>query len=285
MHPMRSIAPKILFQIGILFLSFTLLFGHAIVGMIRDWSINENYSHGFLVPFITGYMIWLKKEQLIKIDSNPSNLGLLVILVGMGVFIIGNIGAELFITRTAIVITTIGLCIYSFGIRAATAIAVPLIYLMFMIPLPAIIWNKIAFPLQLFSANLTASVVHQLGIPILREGNILSLPNTTLEVVDACSGLRSLTSMLALSAPFAYIVKISNTSRWLLFLSAIPIAVTVNILRLTCTAMLATYIGPEAAKGFLHDLSGILVFVVAFMMLYGLFRLIQRAEKKILMSH
>jgi exosortase len=271
-------APKYVLQIAILLTSFLTLFGQTITEMIRDWSVNDNYSHGFLIPLIAAYMIWQKKEQLSHMCAKPSNIGLLVIISGMCMFIVGNIGAELFITRTAIVVTGIGLCIHSFGTRISMAIFVPLIYLMFMIPLPAIIWNKIAFPLQLMAAKLAMHCVQFIGIPLLREGNVLHLPNTTLEVVDACSGLRSLTSLLALSAAFAYILKISHAGKWILFLSAIPIAILVNILRLTATALLATYAGPETAQGFLHEMSGIIVFIVAFILLRALYGAIRKIE-------
>jgi len=274
--------PRVFLQLCIIMAAFAILFGPAILNLVRDWTTNDNYSHGFLVPLISGYMIWQKKDQLAKLTINPSNLGLLMILFGMFVFTIGSIGAELFTMRTAIVITIAGLCTYSFGIKVTIAIAVPLAYLMFMVPLPAIIWNKIAFPLQLVAAQLTAYTVQLMGIPLLREGNVLHLSNTSLEVVDACSGLRSLTSLLALSAAFAYIAKLASINKWLLFLSAIPIAIMVNILRLTITALLATHIGPETAQGFLHDLSGIIVFIVAFIMLFGLYNLMHSFEQKVL---
>lgn len=280
MNPTNPINYKVLLQLCILLTAFTILFGTTIVNLIQDWSTNDNYSHGFLVPFIVGYMIWQKKDQLARLVIKPSNVGFWVIIFAMIVHILGNIGAELFIMRTAIVITIAGLCIISFGIRITAAIAIPLAYLMFMVPLPAIIWNKIAFPMQIFSARLTSNVIQFIGIPLLREGNVLHLPNTTLEVVDACSGLRSLTSLLALSAAFACIVKLTNISKWLLFLSAIPIAILVNILRLTSTALFARYIGPETAQGFLHDISGIIVFIAAFIILYGLYALVQKLEQK-----
>ena len=276
---MRLPARKSVIQIALLLAAFIFLFGHAIKEMVHDWSINDNYSHGFLVPLIAAYMIWQKKHQLSKIGAKPDGAGLLVILIGMCVFIVGNIGAELFITRTAIIITIVGLCIYSFGLRIATAVAVPLSYLMFMIPLPVIIWNKIAFPLQFFAARCTTLIVHCIGIPLLREGNVLYLSNTTLEVVDACSGLRSLTSLLALSAAFAYIVKLSRLNKWLLFLAAVPIAVIVNIVRLTATVLLAKYVGPETAHGFLHDLSGIIVFFLAIIIFYTMYAAMNKIER------
>ena len=156
----------------------------------------------------------------------------------------GNLGAELFLMRTSMIITLAGIIAFSFGTAMLKAVAVPLCYLIMMIPIPAIIWNKIAFPLQLFAAGISSEAISMIGIPVFREGNILHLANTSLEVVDACSGIRSLTSLLALTGAFAFLTHVSQWKKWVIFLSAIPIAVAANVLRLTITGMLAAWVGP-----------------------------------------
>jgi len=277
---MQKLSSSIYAQIFVLTVSFSVLFYETFIKLVKDWSIDDNYSHGFLIPFITGYMIWDKREKLSQYVLTPSFLGVAVLVMAMMLHIVGNIGAELFTKRFAIVLTLLGLSLYILGKKITREIFVPIVYLIFMIPIPAIIWNKLAFPLQLFGANLTANVVELLGIPILRDGNVLHLANISLEVVDACSGLRSLTSLLALSATFAYIISLRLFNKWILFFSAIPIAIFVNLLRLSITAILAHHIGEKAAEGFLHDLSGMLVFVAAFVLLFLLSMLLIEAEKR-----
>jgi exosortase len=198
----------------------------------------------------------------------------------MVLFCLGTIGAELFTMRFSIIVTIFGLAVFLFGKEIGRQTFVPIFYLIFMIPIPVIVWNQIAFPLQLFAAENSAKGISAVGIPVLRHGNILELPNTTLEVVDACSGLRSLTSLLALSGAFAYFVSLSKLHKWALFLSAIPIAVGVNILRLMVTAIMARSFGPETAGGFLHEFSGVLIFNLALLLLLGAYAFFSKIENR-----
>jgi len=266
-----KIQKHLVIQLLILLSAFGALYSHSIATLIYDWSNDANFSHGFLIPFVAVYMVWYKKEILKTIVIKSSPAGLAVIIFGMLCYLAGTIGAELFVMRSSMLITISGMVIYLFGFEMFKAVLIPILYLIIMIPIPAIIWNKIAFPLQLFAAKLSSEMVSFLGIPVLREGNILHLANTSLEVVDACSGIRSLTSLLALSGAFAFIAPLKNLKKWILFFSAIPIAVVVNIVRLTITALMATHMGAEAAQGFLHDMSGFLVFGAALALVYLVF--------------
>ncbi|WP_372683953.1 exosortase/archaeosortase family protein [Desulfosarcina sp.] len=264
----KKILPPRILQIATLTAGFALLYHHTIFKLVIDWSADDNFSHGFLVPIIAGYMIWHYRERLLRVAVESSYWGYLLLLGGMLFHIAGNIGAELFVQRLSIILTLMGLTSILFGLEVLKIILVPLLYLLLMIPIPAIIWNQIAFPMQLFAAKLSSDAITMVGIAVLREGNILHLANTSLEVVDACSGLRSLMSMLALSTAFAYISSLKNTGKWILFLSAFPIAIIVNVFRLTITAIMAKVIGPETAQGFLHDMSGLIIFFVALILLY-----------------
>ena len=260
-------------------LSFVYLYHHTISKLISEWAVNPNFSHGFLIPFVALYMVWHRKTELLNIPITSANSGILLVMFGMLTHVVGNIGAELFMMRISMVFTLAGIIMYFGGIKIFRIVLVPVLYLLIMIPIPAIIWNKIAFPLQLFAANLSSQIINLIGIPVFREGNIIHLANTTLEVVDACSGLRSLTSLLALTAVFAYLAPVTNFKKWTLFFSAIPIAVIVNIVRLTITAIMATYINPDAAHGFLHDMSGIIIFFIALLLVYAVYLVERKIEK------
>ena len=267
------------FQVTILSGLFIGLYYPFIRTMVHDWNVDANYSHGYLIPFISGFMLWTMRKELREVDISSSNWGLVLIALGLTQLTVARIGSELFLQRTSMIIVLFGISLFLLGKTFTKKISIPVLYLIFMVPIPAIIWNKAAFPMKLFASGLAESFIHTIGIPVLRAGNILHLSNTTLEVADACSGLRSLTSLLALSGAFAYIVSLKVVSKWVLFFSAIPIAIAVNIFRLTSTAVLAHNFGAGVAHGFLHEMSGILIFVIALVILFVIYSVLSKIEK------
>jgi len=251
------------------------LYYPVLVAMAHDWSTNDNYSHGFFIPLISGYMVFAMKDDLRNICLRPANWGLWLLLAGVGQLYVAKVGTEYFLQRTSLILVLLGMAIFLLGKAMTRKLLLPIAYLLFMVPLPAIIWNKIAFPMQLFSSAVTEVVVRLIGIPIFREGNVLHLAQTTLEVVDACSGLRSLTTMFALSAALAWFSDSTAWKKWVLFLAAAPIAIFANIVRLTGTAGLASVYGEKVAQGFLHEFSGLFTFVVGLMLLILVNKLLQ----------
>ena len=270
--------------IALIAVGVSLLYFSVFSGLVHDWSTNDNYSHGFFIPLISLYMIYAMRDELKKCPIKPVNLGLPVLLLGLAQLVIAVIGSEFFLQRTSLLPVLFGLVLFLLGSCYAKKLLFPIAYLIFMIPLPAIIWNKIAFPMQLFSTSLTERVVQTIGIPVLREGNILHLTQTTLEVVDACSGLRSLMTMFALSAALAWFGTYSTTKKWFLFAMAAPIAIFANIIRLTATALLASKYGGEVAQGFLHEFSGFVTFFIGLAMLVGVNSLLVHGDKRRIMK-
>jgi exosortase len=235
--------------------------------LVADWGTNDDYSHGYFIPLLSAYFIYSIRDELRRISVKPCNVGLLVLLAGLGQLTVGKIGSEFFLQRTSLIIVLLGLILFFLGSQFLKKLFIPTGYLIFMVPLPAIVWNKIAFPMQLFSSSLTEQVISLFGIPVYREGNVIHLAQTTLEVVAACSGLRSLVTMFALSGALAILSPLPTGKKMLLFVSAAPIAIFANIVRLTATALMATKIGADAAQGFLHEFSGIVVFLLGMSLL------------------
>jgi len=180
---------------------------------------------------------------------------------------VGNAGTEYFTMRMSVIPMLAGTVLFAFGSEVLRILALPLVYLAFMVPVPAVLYDTFAFPLKLFVSTVSAAALNGVGIPVLREGNILMFPDITLVVADACSGLRSLVSLLALSVAFAYVFEFSRISKTILVVSAIPIAIATNIFRVIITGVLVEYVSTKAADGFFHEFAGMSVFALAMVML------------------
>jgi exosortase len=266
-------------QLSLVGLAFLFVYYPFIEKMVTDWNHNDNYSHGYLIPFISGYMIYFIRNDLKNEKISSTMWGLFVIVLGLCQLIVAKIGSEYFLQRTSIIVVLFGITLFFWGKNIAARVSLPLIYLIFMIPIPAIIWNRIAFPMQLFASGITEQIIAMIGIPVLRQGNVLHLAQTTLEVADACSGLRSLLSMFALSSAFAFLTDLSKIKKMSLLFSALPIAILINIIRLVATAVMVRWIGEKAAQGFLHEFSGFIVFAVGLVMLFGVQVLLSKWPK------
>ena len=244
------------------------LYQEVLWGMGSDWNNNPDYSHGFLVPFLSAYFIWERWKVLTDETPAPSMWGIGLLSFGLISLVVGLIGAELYVQRMSLLVVLAGLVLLILGWKYLWLLSLPIGFLIFMIPLPAIVVNTIAFPLQLFAAQTASFCLFSLGIPVLREGNLIILASTTLEVAEACSGLRSLLSLLALGTVYGYFSQTVMWKRWALVILSVPIAIVANAARVSGTGILAHYFGAEAAEGFYHTFEGWLVFVVAFVLLF-----------------
>jgi exosortase len=270
-----------------------------------DWWTDENYSHGLLIPLIIGYILWTDRERLGRVPQSPSLMwgGLIVVFALLSLWV-GVAGAELYIQRMSLVLMLAGICIYFWGWRLLRLLLVPLGLLILAIPIPAILFNKIAFPLQLFASRCAVWAMRLFDIPVLRQGNVIELmpkgarETKRLEVVEACSGIRSLMTLLTLAVVFAYFTRPRNEdgdgtggfSRrlksygfWrsvILVASAIPIAIFTNALRVSGTGVLAHYYGTQVADGFFHSFSGWVVYIVAFLLLFAVGWLLDRVGRR-----
>lgn len=265
--------PKLIPVVLLLLGSFCILYISVIAKLVYDWSTDDNYSHGFLIVPLAAYLAWERRERLKVVPVRPSNVwGLLFVAGSLLVLMAGLLGAELFLSRIAMVGTIIGGILFVLGWQHLKVLAFPVAILLLMIPIPAIIFNQIVFPLQLLASRVGEFSLAAAGIPVLREGNIIILANTTLEVAEACSGIRSLVSLLTLAIVYGYFTDHRTSIRVLVALSAIPVAIAANGFRVAGTGIAAHYYGSAAAEGFFHTFSGWLVFIVAFLMLFAVIR-------------
>ena len=241
-----------------------------LVPLVRQWWIDPNFSHGFFVPLFSGFIVWQKRLQLASIPRVPSSWGLPIILVAVFTLVLGVFGAELFFSRVSLLMLIGGLVIFFLGWQMLRAILFPLLFLILMIPIPAIILNQITFPLQILASKLAAWSLPLCGVPVLREGNIINLPAMPLEVADACSGIRSLLSLTTLAVMYGFLLETRVWLRITIALASIPIAVAANGFRIFGTGLLVQYWDPEKAEGFFHQFSGWLIFVESLLLLFAL---------------
>jgi len=284
-------------------IGFAIAFAYATVmaKLVHDWWTDENYSHGLLIPFIIGYILWSQREKLARVPARPALLvGGAAILCALFALWAGVAVAELYTQRLSLVLLLAGLAVFFWGWELLRLLLVPLSLLFLALPIPAIVFNKIAFPLQLFASRCAVWSMSMLGIPVLRQGNIIELKplnsfdTKKLEVVEACSGIRSLMTLVTLAVVFAYFSHSPSNNppssgkrfAWLkdywfwraliIVGSAVPIAILTNAFRVSGTGVLAHYYGTAVADGFFHSFSGWAIYIVAFILLFGIGMILDR---------
>jgi exosortase len=241
--------------------------------MANQWATDENMGHGFFVPIVAGYVVWQRRAELAATPLKTNWWGLAVVLLGGLLSVVATLGVELFTARLSFVIALSGTVLFLGGTKWIKLLSFPLLLLLFMIPIPAIIYSALTLRLQMLASQLGEILITAMGIPVLREGNTLQLPSQTLDIVDACSGIRSLLSLLFLSLVYSYFTDKKVWMRWALLAATVPIAIGANGIRVAVTGWLSE-INTKYAGGAYHETEGYIVFVVALAALIGTHRLL-----------
>ncbi|RKY83713.1 exosortase [candidate division KSB1 bacterium] len=257
------------------------IYFQVIIELVVQWWDDPNYSHGFLIPLVSGFFVWKARKKLGTLPTQNSNWGLLVLVAGLGLYVVGTAAMEYFSVRFSMVVVVIGLVLYFGGKKFLKTLWFPLVFLVFMIPIPYVIYYSVTFPMQLFSSKLACGFLQLSGLSVMRQGNVIHLPNYSLEVIEACSGLRSLMTLSALGAAMAYMTQKSLVGGVIVFFSSIPIAIGANVFRLVITALGAFLISPKFAEGFLHEASGLVVFLSGLFCLSLVAVAVRQLEKRI----
>jgi exosortase len=245
-------------------------------GLVRQWATDEDMGHGFFVPAVAGFIAWKRRDELASIKPVPNYWGLALVVFGAIQMMLGTLGAQIFIARTAFLVSVVGAVLFLGGTRTLKILAFPLFLLIFMFPIPAIIYARITLPLQLFASSVAETVLNFIGTPVLRDGNVLELANgQRLSVVEACSGIRSLLSLSFLSLIYAYFFDHKVWMRGVLLVATIPIAIAANASRVTLTGLISEY-RPDLAQGLFHTFEGWVLFIVALVLLVAFHQLTNR---------
>ena len=277
--------------------AIAVLFATVLAKLGRDLWNDENYSHGLLMPFVIGYICWRERDRIVAMIGEPAKIiGLAIIVFGIVMLLCGTIGAELFTQRIALVVTITGAAVYLFGRQFTTLLLLPIALLLLAIPVPQIIFNRISFPLQLWASQIAVGVIRFVEVPTLRKGNVIeilpkgSTQTISLEVVEACSGIRSLMTLVTLSLILGYFTRTDDQGNLrfglfsgrdllrslILMITAVPVAMITNAFRVAATGVMSYYSGIQATEGTLHDASGVVVYIAALVLLFAINLILKR---------
>jgi exosortase len=261
--PAVSASTKISWQSIIWFGALLILcYAPILYRMSIQWATDENMGHGFFVPFVAGFVAWQRRDELLATPRKPNGWGLFLVVFAAAEALAATLGAELFTARLAFVVALFGVVLYLGGTKWLKVLLFPLLLLLFMIPIPAIIYAALTLKLQMLASQLGEGLISAAGIPVLRAGNTLTLPSQTLDIAEACSGIRSLLSLAFLSLVYAYFADKRVWMRWVLLALTIPIAIAANGIRVALTGILSE-VNTKLAQGLYHETEGFIVFVIA----------------------
>jgi exosortase len=251
-------------------LLLTWLYASILFRLAGQWWHDPNFSHGFFVPAFSLLVLWRERSRLARLAPQPTMWGLPILIIALCTLVVGVLGAELFLSRVSLLLLMAGLVLLFRGWRYFGATLFPWAFLVFMIPIPIIMFNHITFPLQIVASKIAAALLPLIGVPVLREGNVINIPALSLEVAEACSGIRSLFSLVTLAIIYGYLREARAFVRMVLGLASVPIAVVANSFRIVGTGVLAQYWDANKAEGFFHNFSGWLIFLVSFVAIVSL---------------
>ncbi len=236
------------------------------IWMVGRWLAPDTYySHGFLVPFISLFIIWRKRQELQAFESEPlPRAGWLFFIAGIAIHAISALWQIYFSSAFSLIFVLVGLVILFFGKYFLDAVLFPILFLIFMIPLPLVAMANLSYRLKVFASELATLIVNRVGILATREGSVIKTMHSYLVVDDLCSGIRSMISLIALGALMAHMSRLGRAKKIALFFASIPIAILSNVIRIVIFTIISEVYGPGACSGFFHDIAGILVFVIAF---------------------
>lgn len=242
--------------------------------LVREWLDNSDNSHAFIVPLVALYFIRQRKSALQVARVSTSVLGGGLLALSLLAYIVSSVGGVVFPARVTMVTSLFGLVWFCLGKDYIQHLAFPIAFLIFMVPVPYSLISLVSLPLQLMATDVSAAIIGTCSIPVYREGNMLYFMQTQLEVAEACSGIRSIMSLTMISFIFCFLSRAGWWRKAILVIAAIPIAIAANIFRVAGTGVLAHFYGDRVARGFLHEFSGIAIFVFGFALLFALFFLI-----------
>jgi len=260
----------------VVFSIFLAAYAPTLVWMWDRWfAADSYYSHGILIPFVSGFLTWQMRSELKTIKRTESSWGLGLIILGLAMYLVSTILRIYFSSGVSMLVVFYGIVLHFWGAAIFKKLLFPLFFLTFMVPIPMAAITTISFRLKLFAAEFSTDLLNELRVPAIREGSIIKMRTAYVVVDDVCSGLRSLISLAALGSIFAFWMKAALWKKVLLFLSTIPIAVITNVFRVLFLALVSEIYGSQYIAGFLHDLSGFMVFVLAFILLHAMGKILE----------